>query len=117
PISKVAEMLTGILDIGKRHNMLIATVAHAGDGNIHPVMVYDGTDPDEVERVKQVEADLFKLALDLDGTLTGEHGVGMAKAAYMNQEHDPVFMQVMNGLKNLLDPNAILNPGKLGLDV
>lgn len=117
PISKVAEMLAGILEIGKRHNMLIATVAHAGDGNIHPVMVYDGTDPDEVERVKQVEADLFKLALDLGGTLTGEHGVGMAKAGYMNQEHDPVFMQVMNGIKKLLDPNAILNPGKLGLDV
>ena len=110
-------MLTGILEIGKRHNMLIATVAHAGDGNIHPVMVYDGTDPDEVERVKQVEADLFKLALDLGGTLTGEHGVGMAKAGYMNQEHDPVFMQVMNGIKKLLDPNAILNPGKLGLEV
>jgi glycolate oxidase len=117
PISKVAEMLAGILDIGKRHNMLIATVAHAGDGNIHPVMVYDGTDPAEVARVKQVEADLFKLALDLDGTLTGEHGVGIAKAEYMNLEHDPVFMQVMNGLKNLLDPNAILNPGKLGLEV
>jgi glycolate oxidase len=117
PISKVADMLTGIVDIGKRHNMLIATVAHAGDGNIHPVMVYDGTDPAEVARVKQVEADLFKLALDLDGTLTGEHGVGIAKAEYMNLEHDPVFMQVMNGLKNLLDPNAILNPGKLGLEV
>ena len=117
PISKVAETLAGILDIGERHNILIATVAHAGDGNIHPVMVYDGTDPDEVERVKQVETDLFKLALDLGGTLTGEHGVGIAKAEYMNQEHDPVFMQVMNGIKKLLDPNAILNPGKLGLEV
>ena len=117
PLSKVAEMLAGILEIGKQHNIMIATVAHAGDGNIHPVMVYDGTDPDEVERVKQVEADLFKLALDLGGTLTGEHGVGMAKAAYMNQEHDPVFMQVMNGLKRFFDPNAILNPGKLGLEV
>jgi len=117
PISKVAEMLAGILDIGKRHNILIGTVAHAGDGNIHPVLVYDGTNPDEVERVKKVEADLFKLALDLGGTLTGEHGVGMSKASYMNQEHDPVFMQVMNGLKNLFDPNAILNPGKLGLEV
>ncbi|MGD9044707.1 MAG: FAD-linked oxidase C-terminal domain-containing protein [Desulfobacterales bacterium] len=117
PLSKVAEMLSGILEISEQHNIMIATVAHAGDGNIHPVMVYDGTDPDEVKRVKQVEADLFKLALDLDGTLTGEHGVGMAKAEYMNQEHDPVFMQVMNGLKKFFDPNAILNPGKLGLDV
>jgi len=117
PISKVAEMLAGILDIGKRHNILIATVAHAGDGNIHPVLVYDGTNPDEVARVKQVEADLFKLAVDLGGTLTGEHGVGISKSGYMNLEHDPVFMQVMNDLKNLFDPNAILNPGKLGLEV
>jgi glycolate oxidase len=117
PISKVAEMLAGILDIGQRHNILIATVAHAGDGNIHPILVYDGTDPAEVDRVRQVEADLFKLALDLGGTLTGEHGVGIAKSTYMNMEHDPVFMQVMNGLKNLFDPNAILNPGKLGLEV
>ena len=117
PISKVAEMLAGILDIGKRHNILIGTVAHAGDGNIHPVLVYDGTNSDEVARVKQVEADLFKLALDLGGTLTGEHGVGISKSGYMNLEHDPVFMQVMNDLKNLFDPNAILNPGKLGLDV
>jgi glycolate oxidase len=117
PISKVAEMLAGILDIGRRHNILIATVAHAGDGNIHPVLVYDGTNPDETARVKQVEADLFKLAIDLGGTLTGEHGVGISKARYMNLEHNPVFMQVMNGLKNLFDPNAILNPGKLGLEV
>ena len=117
PISKVAEMLEGIMDIGKRHNILIATVAHAGDGNIHPVIVYDGTNPAEAARVKQVEADLFKLAIELDGTLTGEHGIGLSKSGYMNLEHDAVFMQVMNGLKNLFDPNAILNPGKLGLEV
>ena len=117
PISKVAEMLAGILDIAKRHNILIATVAHAGDGNIHPVIVYDGTNPAEAARVKQVEADLFKLAIDLGGTLTGEHGVGLSKAKYMRLEHDSVFMQVMNDLKKLFDPNAILNPGKLGLDI
>jgi glycolate oxidase len=117
PISKVAEMLAGILDISKRYRILIATVAHAGDGNIHPVIVYDGTDSGEAERVKKVEADLFKLALELGGTLTGEHGVGIHKSKYMNMEHDSVFLQVMNGLKNLFDPNAILNPGKLGLEV
>jgi glycolate oxidase len=117
PISKVAEMLAGILDIGKRHNILIATVAHAGDGNIHPVIVYDGTNPAEATLVKQVEADLFKLAIDLGGTLTGEHGVGLSKSKYMRLEHDSVFMQVMNDLKKLFDPNAILNPGKMGLDI
>jgi len=117
PISKVAQMLAGIMEIGRRHNILIATVAHAGDGNLHPVLVYDGTNPDEVARVKQVEADLFKFAIELGGTLTGEHGVGISKSKYMNLEHDPVFMQVMNDLKKLFDPNGILNPGKLGLEV
>ena len=117
PISKVATALEGIIEISRKSGMQIATVAHAGDGNIHPMTVYDGTDPAEVEKVKQVEAELYRMAIDLGGTLTGEHGVGMSKAAYMDMEHDPVFMQVMNGLKNLFDPNAILNPGKLGLEV
>jgi glycolate oxidase len=117
PISKVADMLETVMAISERSGIMIATVAHAGDGNIHPVIVYDGTDPEEVKKVKQVEADLYKLAIELGGTLTGEHGVGMSKAAYMGLEHDAVFMKVMNGLKNLFDPNAILNPGKLGLNV
>ncbi|MBW1866034.1 MAG: FAD-binding protein [Deltaproteobacteria bacterium] len=117
PISKVADMLEAVMAISERSGIMIATVAHAGDGNIHPVIVYDGTDPEEVKKVKQVEADLYRLAIKLGGTLTGEHGVGMSKAQYMTMEHDPVFIRVMNGLKNLFDPNAILNPGKLGLDV
>lgn len=117
PISKVADMLETVMAISERSGIMIATVAHAGDGNIHPVIVYDGTDPEEVKKVKQVEADLYKLAIELGGTLTGEHGVGMSKAAYMGLEHDPVFMKVMNDLKDLFDPNAILNPGKLGLNV
>ena len=117
PISKVADILEAVMAISERSGIMIATVAHAGDGNIHPVIVYDGTDPEEVKKVKQVEADLYRLAIKLGGTLTGEHGVGMSKAQYMTMEHDPVFIRVMNGLKNLFDPNAILNPGKLGLDV
>jgi len=117
PISKVADMLEAITAMSERSGIMIATVAHAGDGNIHPQFVYDGTNPEEVKKVKQVEAELYKLAIALGGTLTGEHGVGMSKAGYMGLEHDSVFMKVMNGLKNLFDPNAILNPGKLGLDV
>ena len=117
PISKVADMLEAVMGVSERSGIMIATVAHAGDGNIHPVIVYDGTDPEEVKKVKQVEAELYKLAIGLGGTLTGEHGVGMSKAAYMGLEHDAVFMKVMNGLKDLFDPNAILNPGKLGLEV
>ncbi len=117
PISKVADMLAAITAMSKRSGILIATVAHAGDGNIHPQFVYDGTNPEEVKKVKQVEAELYELTIELGGTLTGEHGVGMSKASYMGLEHDAVFMKVMNGLKDLFDPNAILNPGKLGLNV
>jgi glycolate oxidase len=117
PISKVADMLEAITMMGERSGLLIATVAHAGDGNIHPQFVFDGTNPEEVKKVKQVEGELYKLAIELGGTLTGEHGVGMSKAGYMGLEHDPTFMKVMNGLKTFFDPNAILNPGKLGLDV
>jgi len=117
PISKVADMLEAITAMSERSGIMIATVAHAGDGNIHPQFVYDGTNPEEVKKVKEVEAELYKLTIALGGTLTGEHGVGMSKAGYMGLEHDAVFMKVMNDLKNLFDPNGILNPGKLGLDV
>jgi glycolate oxidase len=61
-------------------------------------------------------ADLFQLAIDLGGTLTGEHGIGLSKAAFMTLEHDPVAMGVMRSIKKLFDPNNILNPGKMALD-
>ncbi|UCF58006.1 MAG: glycolate oxidase subunit GlcD, partial [Deltaproteobacteria bacterium] len=60
--------------------------------------------------------DLFQLAIDLGGTLTGEHGIGLSKAPYMTLEHDPVAMDVMRSIKKMLDPNNILNPGKMALD-
>jgi glycolate oxidase len=117
PISKVPEMLGAIQDIARKSGLLISTVAHAGDGNIHPMIVHDGTNPEEVQRVRAVEKELFELTVRMGGTLTGEHGVGMSKAAFMPLEHDAVFIDVMNRLKSALDPNAILNPGKLGLNV
>lgn len=74
---------------------------------------------DSLEKMKQVDkaaAYIFKLAVELGGTLTGEHGIGLSKSSFMTLEHDPVAMSVMNDLKNLLDPNHILNPGKMGLE-
>ncbi len=115
PISKVPEMLVKIEEIGKRRNVTIATVGHLGDGNLHPCIVYDGTDSEEVAGVEKTIEDLFKQAIELEGTLTGEHGIGLAKAPYMSLEHDEVAMDVMRGLKKLFDPKNILNPGKMGL--
>jgi len=116
PMGKVAEMLRGVHEIAKKYNLQIATFGHAGDGNLHPQILYDGYDPDQVKRMEAASAELFKLAVSLEGTLTGEHGIGLSKAPFMTLEHDPVAMDVMRSLKKLFDPNNILNPGKMALD-
>ena len=116
PMSKVADLLKGVDAIGRKHGIQIATFGHAGDGNLHPQILYDGNNPDEVKRVQAATAELFELAIDLGGTLTGEHGIGLSKAPYMTLEHDPVAMDVMRSLKRMFDPNNILNPGKMALE-
>ena len=116
PMTNIAKLLKGIEDISKRHDLQIATFGHAGDGNLHPQILYDGYDPEQTRRMEEASADLFKLAIDLDGTLTGEHGIGLAKAPYMTLEHDQVAMDVMRHIKNMFDPDNILNPGKMGLE-
>ena len=117
PMSKVPNILKAISDLAKKYDLKIPTVGHAGDGNLHPTISYDGTNPDEVKRVEQASAELFEKVIELGGTLTGEHGIGLAKAPFMHLEHDPVAMDVMRSIKKSFDPNNILNPGKMALDV
>jgi glycolate dehydrogenase FAD-linked subunit len=116
PIGKVAKMLRGVNEIAKKYNLQIATFGHAGDGNLHPQILYDGYDADQVRRTEAASGELFRLAISLEGTLTGEHGIGLSKAPYMTLEHDPVAMDVMRSLKRMFDPNNILNPGKMALE-
>ena len=116
PMGKVADMLRGINEIARKYNLQIATFGHAGDGNLHPQILYDGYDADQVKRMEAASGELFALAVSLEGTLTGEHGIGLSKAAYMALEHDPAAMDVMRSLKRLFDPNNILNPGKMALE-
>jgi glycolate oxidase len=80
-------------------------------------MMYDRTNPDQVKRVGKAVQEIFKLTCDLGGTLTGEHGIGLAKASYMEMEHERVALDLMRSIKKLFDPNNILNPGKMNLDV
>ncbi len=117
PMSKVPNILKTISDLAKKYDLKIPTVGHAGDGNLHPTISYDSTNPDEVKRVEQASAELFEKVVELGGTLTGEHGIGLAKAPFMHLEHDPVAMDVMRSIKKSFDPNNILNPGKMALDV
>jgi glycolate oxidase len=116
PISKVPDMLRAISDLARKYDLKIPTVGHVGDGNLHPVISFDGTNPEEVKRVEKASEELFKIVIAMGGTLTGEHGIGLAKAPFMPLEHDDVAMGVMRSLKRLFDPNNILNPGKMALE-
>jgi glycolate oxidase len=115
PISKLPDLLTGISDIVHSYQLPFVVFGHAGDGNLHPKIMYNAYDPDQVERVHRAVEDIFKLTCELGGTLTGEHGIGLAKAPYLSVEHDPVALEIMRDIKRLLDPNNILNPGKMAL--
>jgi len=116
PIGKTTALLKGVEEIAEKHNLQIATFGHAGDGNLHPQILYDGYDPDQVERMEAASGELFQLSIDLEGTLTGEHGIGLSKARYMTLEHGPVELEMMRAVKHTFDPNNILNPGKMALE-
>ena len=116
PISKVPDLLTGISKIVRNYGLPFVIFGHAGDGNLHPRIMYDPTAPDQVQQLKKAVSEIFKLTCDLGGTLTGEHGIGLSKAPYLALEHDQVSLEVMRSIKKLFDPNNILNPGKMALD-
>ena len=117
PISKVPHLLTGISAIVHNYNLPFVIFGHAGDGNLHPKVMYDSSDPDQVKRAGKAVDEIFRLTCELGGTLTGEHGIGLSKAPYMTLEHDPVEMDIMRKIKEIFDPNNILNPGKMSLEV
>ena len=98
PMSKLPDLLTGISAIVKNYGLPFVIFGHAGDGNLHPKILYDRSKPEEVKGVASAVDEIFKLTCDLGGTLTGEHGIGLAKAPYMNLEHDQVAMGLMRSL-------------------
>ena len=104
-----------ISHLAEKYRLRIPTVGHAGDGNLHPSISYDPSDPDEVRRLRLAADELLRKVTELGGTLTGEHGIGLSKAPFMALEHDAVSMEIMRGLKHYFDPNNILNPGKMAL--
>ncbi len=110
PRSRLAEMFERVEAIGRRHGVAIPTVAHAGDGNLHPNFVFAG---DEVPAHVWAAADeLFRAAIDLGGTLTGEHGVGVLKRRWLGDELGDDVLDLQRGVKAVFDPLGILNPGK-----
>lgn len=113
PRSKIAEMVLAINEIARKYNVHICTFGHAGDGNLHPTCTTDARNHEEIERVEQAFAEIFEAAIELGGTITGEHGVGMVKAPYLEWKVGPVGIEIMKGIKQVFDPNNIMNPGKI----
>jgi glycolate oxidase len=112
PVSNLLEMIRGIVEIGEKYNLTIGIMAHAGDGNTHPMILTDKRDKDEWMRVEKAVAEIFQLAVDLDGTLSGEHGIGISKKPFLPLIMDDDARKLMVEIKSVLDPKGILNPGK-----
>lgn len=111
PIPQLPALLAAVEQIADRHGLLIPVVAHAGDGNTHPLIVHDGGDPESVGRAQQAFTEIMAAAIALGGTITGEHGVGRTKRAALPDQLGPDVLELMHRLKAALDPQGILNPG------
>lgn len=113
PRTKLREVLQQVQEIGERYDLLIANVFHAGDGNLHPNIVFDARNPGVTERVKQAGAEILRACVDAGGSITGEHGVGIDKQDYLAWMFTSTEIDVMKQLKASFDPDAIFNPGKI----
>jgi glycolate oxidase len=115
PPGSIAEMLRRVDVIGGRQRLLMATFGHAGDGNLHVNVLTDENhrDPPVAARIEAALGEIFRAALDLGGTLSGEHGIGIAKARYMPWEQSPEVIAWQRRLKRLWDPQGLMNPGKI----
>jgi glycolate oxidase len=115
PITKIPEAIAEVKKISEKHRIAINTFGHIGDGNIHPIIICDPRNKEQWNAIRGVSKDLIDLTLRLRGTLTAEHGTGMSKSPYIKRELGET-LEVMKGIKKSLDPNNILNPGKMGFD-
>ncbi|WP_062353979.1 glycolate oxidase subunit GlcD [Bacillus kwashiorkori] len=113
PRSEVANMVKAINEIAKKYDVTICTFGHAGDGNLHPTCTTDIRNQEEMERVERAFAEIFEAAIQLGGTITGEHGVGQMKAPYLEWQLGAEGVAIMRSIKQAFDPHNILNPGKI----
>jgi glycolate oxidase len=113
PRSRVPDLLRAIEVIAARHDVRIGTFGHAGDGNLHPDLILDRGDPRAAEVTRAVQDDLYRAALDLGGTVTAEHGIGAARTAWLEPQRGPEAIRVMRAIKTALDPQGLLNPGRV----
>jgi glycolate oxidase len=113
PRSELTKMIRFIQDVAARHQLRIGTFGHMGDGNLHPTFLTDERNTEEMERVEVAMKEIFDFAIGLGGTITGEHGVGLAKKKFLPDAIGGASLALLKQLKRTLDPDGILNPGKI----
>lgn len=113
PRSRLGAFLDGVAEIAAAYDLTIGTCVHAGDGNTHPNVCFDPADPDESARARKSFDAIMALGLELGGTITGEHGVGLLKKEWLAKELGPVGLELQRAIKGVFDPLGIMNPGKL----
>ncbi len=113
PRGRIPEMLKSLREIAEKYDLIIANFGHAGDGNIHVNVMTDKNNEEEYHRAKNSIRDIFEATLKLDGTISGEHGIGITKKQYIGMELSDVSIEIMKAIKKAFDPKGIMNPGKI----
>ena len=111
PVKMLPAIIRKIVELADKYQLKIGVLAHAGDGNLHPLIMTDLRDKEEMERVDKALVELYEAAMKMGGTLSGEHGIGIAKDKFMSMEFTQISIDLMRGIKRVFDPNNILNPG------
>jgi glycolate oxidase len=112
PRRRIAEVLRRITELERKYNLRCPNVFHAGDGNLHPLILYDANQPGELERAEQLGGEILALSIEVGGTITGEHGVGIEKVNQMCLQFRPAELETFHAVKRAFDPQELLNPGK-----
>ncbi|HWJ02595.1 MAG TPA: FAD-linked oxidase C-terminal domain-containing protein, partial [Verrucomicrobiae bacterium] len=113
PRTQIPEMIRRLKRIAKKYNLPMPIYGHAGDGNLHPNILTDKRNAEEMERVEKAVKEIFETTIELGGTLTGEHGIGLMKAPFVGLQFTPVELNYFREIKRVFDPLNILNPGKI----
>ena len=113
PRSRLGEALTAIDNLKTKYDLDVANVFHAGDGNLHPLILYDGREAGALERAEALAGDILALCVSLGGSITGEHGIGMEKRDYMPTMFSEEEIHIMQALRRAIDPDEIANRGKM----
>jgi glycolate oxidase len=113
PISHIADLIDKVQQIGKKYDLTIVIIGHAGDGNLHPSVLTDKSNTDHYARAEKAVDEIFSAALEYGGAISGEHGIGLEKKRFMKLAMQPEAIDILRGIKKVFDPDNILNPGKI----